>query len=215
MFEDEEYLYFYSNNVDGSKSVISINKEKQTIKVLNRFYPEENRKLTVINYKNSDNYIYLVLDFGKPEGENFEFYDYRIVKISKKDEKIESCSLSFVISDEVYIFKDSLYFKYYLYENDFYKYDHKENKISKIEKFPDKLQAFNVKLKEKNILLCKAEEDVVILLKDSIGQISNSYIEEVEDYLYIRVDIMDNNQREIMQWRVKKDGSNLERLNNN
>lgn len=216
MFEDNENLYFYSNNSDGSKSIISVNKENQIAKVLDRYYALEGKNLSLFDYKISEDYIYLVLDFGIPEGIDIEHYDYKILRISKDGSEKESIDLNYAPSKYNYVYKNNFYFKYNSEGSKTHEYNHKNNKISMIENEKGDYTFYDVNVYNfsKKIQLTKNGEDFIILQEGVAGDISNLKIQEVEEYIYITFDLTNNSQREIMQWRVKTDGTNLERLNN-
>lgn len=216
MFEDEENLYFYSNNSDGSKSIISVNKEKQLAKVLDRYYPKEGQTLSLFDYKISEDYIYVVLNFGVPEAISTEYYDYRIVRIAKDGEKIESIDLDYAPSKYNYTYKNNFYFKYASAYSNIHEYNYKNNEISMIENVKGTHALYDVYSDKysKKVQLIRNDEGWLILKENVSGTVSNVRIQEVNNYIYITFDLNNNSQREIMQWRVKKDGTNLERLNN-
>ena len=201
MFEDEGYLYFYSDNTDNSKSIISVSKKDQTSKILDRIYADENNEIEILHFEISKNYIYLILNNGM----------YQIRKISK-----DGSDINFVDGqDEIiglYTLNDNFYFKI-SNSMTLYEYGHKDDTIlvkDKVLKAPD---VYTTRLVDNKIILYKNDEEIVSLLSD-VESFSNIYIEEIEEYLYMRFDIMINGQRRILIFRVKNDGSNIEILNN-
>ena len=117
IFEDDQNIYFYRDNLDYSKSIISINKENQTVKVIDEIYRE----------------------------------------------KMENI--------------------------------------------------YSLKLNGKNISLYKNDEVLVALQRSVEKEISNTVIEEFEDYIFVRLELGYEEDREIMLWKVLKDGTNVEKLN--
>ena len=216
MFEDEENLYFYSNNTDGSKSIVSVNKEKQIAKILDRYYPKEGQNLSIFDYKISEDYIYIILNFGIPEGISTEYYDYKIVRIKKDGSKIEATDLNYAPSEYTYTYKNNFYFKYASAFSNIYEYNHKNNEISMIENVKETHALYDVYSDKysKKVQVIRNDEGWITLKENVYGIISNVRIQELNEYIYITFDLNNNSQREIMQWRVKTDGTNLERLNN-
>lgn len=203
MFEDNKNLYFYSDNSDNSKSIVSVNKEKQTVKVLDRIYLGENSKLNIIDFKESKNYIYLILEKD----------EYEIRRIAKDGEKVELANINSKPSEIVYTIEDNLYYKLNNYST-LYEYNEKENKILEVESTLNSPSVYYLKLTGKNISLYKNESEIITILRDVEKVLNNVSIEEIEETLYIRFDLNVGEQREIMFWKVNKDGSNLERINN-
>lgn len=204
MFEDEQNLYFYSDNEDESKSIVSVSKKNQIAQVLDRIYKDEDSSLEVIDYKISDENIYIILKKEK----------YEILGISKDGKILNSIELENMPQKIVYTYNDNLYFKYG-YDSALYKYDLKQNQITKTEKAKKAPDIYNIELIENNIELYKNEEKLCTILENNVKNIEDVRIEEVADYIYVNIEMKNTwNQGEIIFGRIKKDSSEFEKLNN-
>lgn len=209
MFEDEKNLYFYSTNSDKSKSFFYINKEKQILKILNRMYLGDADKLNVVDYIQSNDNIYIVVE--KNKGKNVKEY---VLKAMKKD---ESETKTFILDNNfqrlLYVSKDKVYINY---GDSLHEYSYKSNSISEFSDNKKYEEFYDLKLNGKNIELYKNNEPFSIILRSIENEINNVKIYEIGNNIYLKFDLMYNETKvyEHMFFRIKKDGSNLERLNN-
>lgn len=205
--EDDENLYFYNNNYDNSKSIISVNKEKKVVSYLDKIYSDVTNKLEILDHTLSENYIYLTLT-NVNDGNKYE-----IRKIPKTANEIKVKAIDNIPSQNIYAIKDNLYFTM---NNVLYEYDETKDEINETKVPKNAPEIYELKLNGKNVELYKNNELFVTILKGIDEQISDTSIEEVGDCIYLKFYLRNSVNEEIkemMFWQVKKDGSDLIRLN--
>lgn len=211
LLEDDNNLYFYGNNDDGSKSIFSVNKESQSLNILDRIYLGDATKIDIVDYTQSDDDIYLAIE--KNMGNNLKEYTLR--KISKDRSNFESITLNENFERFVGATKENVYYEL---KNSgiFYKYNVNKNEVEKLENNEADENIYTLKLNGKNVELYNKNELFATILRSIDYSVSNIKIEEIGEYIYLKFDLVDskNNLEEYNFWRLKKDGSNLERLNN-
>ncbi len=208
MFEDNNNLYFYSINDDDSKSVFSINKDNQDVNVLDRFYLESSNKLNILSYIQSEDNIYLILERNEKSNKRYE-----LKAIAKKDSSSKTIALGDKVEDFIYASKNNVFFKL---NEKLFKYDFKTNEISEATEKENIRNIYELKVNSNNIALFKDNELFADILKGVENKISNEKIIELGNYLYFSFNLLDDKDsfKEYMFWRIKKDGTELERINN-
>ena len=210
MFEDEKNLYFYSNNEDGSKSIFNVNKESQVLKILNRIYLGNAKKIEIIDYIQSNDNIYIAFEKTKSN----DLKEYLIQRINKIDNSVNLVTLDDAFESFVDVSKENAYMKL-KDSSTLYEYNSKKDEITKLDNSKVINDMYILKLNGKNIELYNNEKLLSIILRSIEGSIQNINIEEVGEYLYLKFDLIDNQNSsyEYMFYRLKRDGSNLEKLN--
>lgn len=192
--EDENNLYFHNND----KSIIKVNKTNQ-----NAYYLDQNTLITnVKEFIISEKYIYLILQDAENNKIKIIFKDTAEVKTIILENK----------PNNIYTIKDDLYYKV---NNILYKYNPNKDKVEETEVPKSAPNIYELKLNGKNIELYKNDELFITILKGIAEKISGEEIQEVEDNLYIKFNLINENEeiKEMMFWQAKKDGTNLVRLN--
>jgi hypothetical protein len=209
MFEDETDLYFYSDNKDNSKTIFSINKERQDLKVLERINLGDNKKHKVIDSIQSEKYLYVALENMKADNK----IEYMIRKIAKDGSKVDFIIVSNGFSEFIEAEKELVYYRG-IEQNRLYEYNSKDNEIKETTNL--KNDFWILKKNNTDIDLYKNDEKIVNVISNTLFNFSNIQIEEIGEYIYIKFDLVndDNSLEEFMFWRLKKDGTKLERLNN-
>lgn len=170
-------------------------------------------------------------NFMFEDEENLYFYSLNednsisIINVNKKSQTVNILDRIYSKTNnkiEVENFKDFNDYIYITLKNEQYetiKISKKENEseVLNISEKPSEMlytnNDFYLKKSGKNISLYKNEEKIVTILRDIDETLNNIVIEYIEDILYIRFDLNEGQKRNIMFWKVNKDGSNLERIN--
>lgn len=209
MFEDDENLYFYTTNIDYSVSVLKVNKVKQYVNVLDRIYQQTKRNMAVLDFKNANNFIYLLIEKNISSVES----EYLISKINKDGSKSELIPIEKLANGLEYIKNDDVYFRYNA-KNGLLKYNSKTQNIENVDT-DEKIKIFS--LKEENSKLNLYQNDVILCsICDISGKnINNVNINEYENYIFVDFNILDENLKtsEYVLYMISKDATNIEKLN--
>ncbi len=208
MFEDENYLYFYSSNEDNSKSIFSIHKGTQTVKILTRFYLEDAKRIELPTYIDLKDEICCY----KIEWKNEKEAIFSLVRVNKETGDTKSILLDKEVERFLGASEENLYFES---ASTIYTLHLDTEEISEGLEENSEQNLYTLKQNGKNIVLYKNDEMQSIILGNIEKQISNVKLKEIGEYVYIEFDVLEDvsNVKEYMLWRIKKDGSGLERLN--
>lgn len=211
MIEDDVNLYFSSSNSDGSISIFKVNKEKQYANVLDRIYMKNESEQQVIDSAVTDNGLYVLLERKMPAGGS----KYILEKVKKDGSETQSIDLTGDVYEIKYADNSNIYFIFYG-ETELRKYSEKSEKIESVKEndmpiiYSLQKEETSLKLYKNNSLIC----DICEVYRENAQNIN---IREKDNYIYIDFNLIDgmSSVEEYMIYRLKKDGTELERLNQN
>lgn len=211
MIEDDVNLYFSSSNSDGSISIFKVNKEKQYANVLDRIYMKNESEQQVIDSAVTDNGLYVLIERKMPAGGS----KYILEKVKKDGSETQSIDLTGDVYEIKYADNSNIYFIYYG-ETELRKYSEKSEKIESVKEndmpiiYSLQKEETSLKLYKNNSLIC----DICEVYRENAQNIN---IREKDNYIYIDFNLIDgmSSVGEYMIYRLKKDGTELERLNQN
>lgn len=211
VIEDDVNLYFSSSNSDGSISIFKVNKEKQYANVLDRIYMTNESELQVIDSAVTNKELYVLLEKRLPD----VGFKYSIEKIEKDGSETELIDLTGAVYEIKYADSSNIYFSYYG-ETELKKYSEKSAKIESVKEndmpiiYSLQKEETSLKLYKNNSLIC----DICEVYRENAQNIN---IREKDNYIYIDFNLIDgmSSVEEYMIYRLKKDGTELERLNQN
>lgn len=211
MIEDDVNLYFSSSNSDGSISIFKVNKEKQYANVLDRIYMKNESEQQVIDSAVTDNGLYVLIERKMPAGGS----KYILEKVKKDGSETQSIDLTGDVYEIKYADNSNIYFICYG-ETELRKYSEKSEKIESVKEndmpiiYSLQKEETSLKLYKNNSLIC----DICEVYRENAQNIN---IREKDNYIYIDFNLIDgmSSVEEYMIYRLKKDGTELERLNQN
>lgn len=211
MMEDDVNLYFYSSNSDGSISIFKVNKEKQYANVLDRIYMTNESEQHVIGSAVTDNSLYVLIEKNLPA----TGFKYVIKKVKKDGSETQLIDLTGTVYEIKYADSSNIYFSYYG-ETELKKYSERSAQIESVKESDMPLiyslqkEETALKLYKNNSLIC----DICEVYRENAQDIN---IREKDNYIYIDFNLVDgmSSVEEYMIYRVKNDGTELERLNKN
>lgn len=211
MIEDDVNLYFSSSNSDGSISIFKVNKEKQYANVLDRIYMENESEQQVIDSAVTDNGLYVLIEKKMSASGS----KYILEKVKKDGSETQSIDLTGAVYEIKYADSSSIYFSYYG-ETELRKYSERSEKIESVKEsdmpiiYSLQKEETALKLYRNNSLICNVCE----VYRENAQNVN---IREKDNYIYIDFNLIDgmSSVEEYMIYRLKKDGTELERLNKN
>ena len=211
MMEDDVNLYFSSSNSDGSISIFKVNKEKQYANVPDRIYMTNESEQHVIGSAVTDNSLYVLIEKNLPA----TGFKYVIKKVKKDGSETQLIDLTGTVYEIKYADSSNIYFSYYG-ETELKKYSERSAQIESVKESDMPLiyslqkEETALKLYKNNSLIC----DICEVYRENAQDIN---IREKDNYIYIDFNLVDgmSSVEEYMIYRVKNDGTELERLNKN
>lgn len=209
MNEDNINLYFYSNNSDGSVSILKVNKEKHYANVLDRIYMTDYSGQRVIDSEITDKNVYVLLELNMAN----IGYKYMLKEIEKDGSNTKLIELADYVNELKYADNMNVYFKYYE-ANEFKKYNEKSEQVEDVKDMPImyslQKEESKIRLYKNNSLLC----DICEVYRETPQNIN---IKEYDGYIYIEFDLVDgmSSVEEYMLFRLKNDGTEIKQINKN